>query len=187
VPPQHLVDGGVAGRISRRGEIRSYLRDPSMRLPRVRLTVRWMLALVAVIAVAIYVTIEVWDGLPPRFVVDGIPARIERLRKGMTRQDTEDILGIGKPWYRGGTDARLASGFVSGHIIYESYNVRPLRFPPGSTRPGPGGRPKPAWQTSALIEVRFDVGGSLPHTPPKLVYASFSNNARMIAEMPRSR
>jgi hypothetical protein len=66
-----------------------------MRLPRVRLTVQGMLRLMAVIAVALFVAREFWDGLPPRFVVNGIPGRIEQLRPGMTWEQTRNILGLG--------------------------------------------------------------------------------------------
>ena len=57
-----------------------------MRLPRVRLTVRSMMVLIAVVALGLVLVLaeEFQDGIPPRFVVRGIPKRIARLRPGMT-------------------------------------------------------------------------------------------------------
>jgi hypothetical protein len=55
-----------------------------MRLPRVRLTVRSMMVFIAVVALGLVVAEEFQDGLPPRFVVRGIPKRIARLRPGVT-------------------------------------------------------------------------------------------------------
>ena len=55
-----------------------------MRLPRLRVTARLMMVLVAVVALGVAIAEEFQEGIPPRFVVRGIPKRIDRLRTGMT-------------------------------------------------------------------------------------------------------
>ena len=53
-----------------------------MKLP--RCTVRKLMLITAMIAVGLFVAQESWEGIPPRSVVQGIPARIARLKPGMT-------------------------------------------------------------------------------------------------------
>jgi hypothetical protein len=77
-----------------------------MRLPRGRFTLRSMMVLVAVVALGLAVVEEFQDGLPPQFVVRGIPRRIARIRPGMTLAHAHEILGLERPWLLGGIGAR---------------------------------------------------------------------------------
>ncbi|WP_169977694.1 hypothetical protein [Tautonia rosea] len=163
-----------------------------MRLPRVRLTVRGMICLVAVVAVALFVAREFRDGLPPRFVVDGIPKRIERLRPGMTREQTREILGLETSWLRGGTDARFHLGSAGAHRIRETYYVRSPR--PVVIRASIGGGPVgpvTIRRSKAMIQLVFatdpETGPFQTNPSDRLVRAWFSNDSRTIAEMPGSR
>ncbi len=91
-----------------------------MRLPRVRFTVRGMVVLVAIAAVGFFLVQEFADGMPPRFVVRGIPGRITRLRPGMSRAEVKEILGIDRTWIRGGTSASLAVAHGGAHSSIET-------------------------------------------------------------------
>ena len=95
--------------------------------PRVRFRVRWLMLLVAAIAVGLALLGEFGEGLPPRFVVRGIPARIARLRPGMTWEQTREILGLEQSWLVGGTGAHFGGGVGNGHSMLEAYWVRPPR------------------------------------------------------------
>ncbi len=85
-----------------------------MGLPLVRFTVRRLMFLVAAIAVGLALLGEFGEGLPPRFVVRGIPARIARLRPGMTWEQTHEILGLEQTWLTGGTGAQFGGGDGNG-------------------------------------------------------------------------
>ncbi len=70
---------------------------------RPRVTVRAMLLLVVLSALAMLLYVELKDGgLPPRTIVRRLPGRIARLRPGMTRAEAWGVLGLDRPWYRGG-------------------------------------------------------------------------------------
>ncbi|APW61962.1 hypothetical protein BSF38_03494 [Paludisphaera borealis] len=99
-----------------------------MRHPRSRFSMRTMLLITAIFALGLFVVEEFWDGIPPRFVVRGIPARINRLRRGMTWEQTRDILGLERSWLRGGTNASLRDSEGNGHYMYQTYNVRSPRI-----------------------------------------------------------
>lgn len=163
-----------------------------MRMPRVRISVRGMICLVAVVSVALFGAREFRDGLPPRFIVDGIPKRIERLQPGMNREQTRDILGLETSWLRGGTDARFHMGMGGAHRIHETYYVRPTR--PVVVRASVGGgpiEPVTILRSKAMIQLVFatdpESGPFRERHSDKLVRASFSSDARTIAEMPGSR
>lgn len=163
-----------------------------MRRPRLRCTVRRMILLVAVLALALFLAREFRDGLPPRFVVDGIPRRIERLRPGMTWTQTRDILGLERSWLRGGTDARFFVGTGNGHYSHESYNVRPMRTTvvTARVRGGPPG-PVKIVQSRAWIEIEFrteiESTNRSRNDLTRLRRAAFGSDGRTIAEMPGSR
>jgi hypothetical protein len=65
-----------------------------MKLP--RFTVRNLMFITTIFAVGLFVAQEFWEGMPPRSVVRGIPARIARLEPGMTFRQVHDILGLEK-------------------------------------------------------------------------------------------
>lgn len=151
----------------------------------------------AMIAFVLFLALarEFEDGLPPRFVVNGIPNRIERLRPGMTYEQTRDILGLEKSWLHGGTDARLFSGEGNGHVHYEEYHVRPMRRAVVNARVR-GGPPEPViiFQSPAMIQLKFRTDIRSAHgwnwrkdDSTRLEWAAFSSDFRTIAEMPRPR
>jgi hypothetical protein len=139
-----------------------------------------MIALVAVSALGLFLAREFEEGMPPRFVVRGIPARIGRLRPGMSRAEVREILGVDTSWFWGGTGAKFAIGHGGAHWSSETYLVRPER--------GLGQLVDPA----ELIQLQFTrdparvYGERLDLTPDsdRLVGASFSVHRRTIAEMP---
>src|SRR5262245_31898138 len=99
-----------------------------MRLPRVRVTLRSMMVLVAVVALGLAVVEEFRDGLPPRFVVRSIPRRIARLRPGMTPEEAHESLGFGRPWLLGGMSADWGDIIGMSRTRYEHYNVGAARI-----------------------------------------------------------
>ncbi len=102
--------------------------DIRMRRPRFRITVRATLGLVAACALAMLLYGELKDGLPPRFIVRTLPARIACLRSGMPRAEARDILGIGRPWYRGGLGELTTSSVGAGVFTSEICPIRPTKF-----------------------------------------------------------
>jgi hypothetical protein len=114
---------------------------------RIRLTLRRGMLLVALVAFGLFAWEELRDDLPPRFVVRGIPARIARLKPGMSYRETAEILGLEKSWIRGGTSAW--SDYGSGHARHISwvYTIRPEQ-----TATGTAGVGRPATE----IGVGFD-------------------------------
>jgi hypothetical protein len=107
-----------------------------MRLPRARFTLRSMMVFVAVVALGLAVIEEFQDGLPPRFVLRGIPGRFARLRPGMTPAEAHETLGIMRPWLLGGMGASgpaVANGTVharheSIHTRHEYYDVHAVKI-----------------------------------------------------------
>src|SRR5215471_10543732 len=90
-----------------------------MKLP--RFTVRNLMLITAMVAVGLFVAQESWEGMPPRSVVQGIPARIARLKPGMTVRQVHDILGLEKSWLKGGTDAKFLLGEENGLLYHAVY------------------------------------------------------------------
>jgi hypothetical protein len=157
-----------------------------MRLPRVQFTVRSMMVLIALVALGLVLAEEFQDGIPPRFVVCGIPKRVGWLRPGMTWEQTREILGLEQTWLTGGTGGRPAHCWGDGHYMHLVYDVRPTKIVVRGARAG-GGSPTTVkvLQSTATIELVFD-----PHLPSgnkRLVGASFSIDSTTIAEMRGSR
>jgi hypothetical protein len=166
-----------------------------MGLLHVRFSVRRLMLLVAAIAVGLALLGEFWEGLPPRFVVRGIPARIARLRPGMTWEQTREILGLEQSWLVGGTGAYFGGGEGNGHGMLEAYWVRPPRTVVVMSRVG-GGDPAPVktFRSTAILKLWFRI-----RTDPssgtrnwrrdestRLVRASFDGDSTTIAVMPGS-
>jgi hypothetical protein len=120
-----------------------------------------MMVVVAVVALGLAVVEEFQDGLPPRFVVRGIPMRIARLRPGMTVEQAHEILGLERPWLVGGIGASWEHGILNLGLINELYS-------------GGGAR--------IVLVFREDRSGKL-----RLVRATVSSGSTTIAEMPESR
>jgi hypothetical protein len=136
---------------------------------------------------------EFGEGLPPWFVVRGIPVRIARLRPGMNWEQTHEILGLEQTWLMGGTGAQFGGGEGNGHYVIEGYLVRPLRVVVVMARVG-GGNPAPVktFQSAATIQLSFRTdawSGTRSWRQEKstrLVRASFCSDSTTIAVMPGS-
>jgi hypothetical protein len=152
------------------------------------------MVVVAVAALGLAIAEEFQQGLPPNFVVRGIPSRIDRLRPGMSWQETREILGVEKSWLKGGTGALLGAGGFSAQEAHEVYNVRPSRLVIDLARAG-GGNPgsAKAHQPRAVVEVWFstDIHPGKEdwrlHESTRLVRAVFSIDSKKVAEMPGSK
>lgn len=126
--------------------------------------------LVALVALGLFAWQELRDGMPPRFVVRGIPARIAKLKPGMTYEEAKEILGLEKSWLRGGTSAMSGPIEGSGLGISMNYAVRPngpwihLRF----TRYRPEEEPNDplGLKSVRLADAHFYLDGR-PITMPK--------------------
>ena len=90
---------------------------------RVRMTLRRSMSLVALVALGLFAYAEFQDGSPPRFVVRGIPDRIARLRPGMTYEEAEEVLGLGKSWLRGGLSASWVMADLDGCFIFAVWKI----------------------------------------------------------------
>jgi hypothetical protein len=164
-----------------------------MRLPRVRVTVRLMMVLIAVVALGLAIGEEFQEGIPPRFVVRGMPKRIDRLRAGMSWEQTREILGLEETWLTGGTSAHFSNGGGNGRSMYEVYYVRPPRIVVRKARVG-GGNPAPVQvlQSTATVQLWFSTEFQSTmedwrrDKSTRLARASFSSDSTTIAEMPRS-
>ncbi len=97
---------------------------------RLRLSVRALLGLVAVLTLSLFLHGELKDGMPPRFVLRGIPARMARLKEGMSRAEAHRILGFDRPWYRGGIGPVRFSTEMLGILTRETADLRPARPAP---------------------------------------------------------
>lgn len=104
-------------------------RTPRAARPKVRITVRGLLLLVALSALTMLVYREVKDGLPPRFVIRSVPGRIARLRPGMTRAKARAILGVDRPWYLGGSGPPAATIDGAGIRMRETRHEAPEGAP----------------------------------------------------------
>ena len=130
------------------------------------------------------------EGVPPRFVVHGIPQRMHRLRPGMSREQTREILGLEQTWLTGGTDARFAYGEGNGHDQHEVYYIRPPRIVArmmrhvGGGHPAPIGGPRIEGDDPALIQDGFRVvdresaGGQAHATRPGLPLLRLQDDCR---------
>jgi hypothetical protein len=158
-----------------------------MRLPRARFTVRRLMLVIAAVAVAIVVTEEFADGVPPRFVLRGIPARIGQLRRGMTKRQSYQILGIDRSWMAGGISARPGPINADRHRTSEIYFLRALRLVP-TDQLGRAARVLPS-SGAVILEYRFDrqsTPGQDEYESAQLEQALFSGDGRIIAKMPSS-
>jgi hypothetical protein len=154
-----------------------------MKLPRVRITMRLLMAVVAAVALSLFLAQEFGEGLAPRFVLRSIPGRISRLRPGMTRAQTYEVLGNGKSWLTGGTGARLGARRAVGSTIDERLHIGP----PNVDRAGSDW----VFWPSAMIKLRFrrDPNWSGSDDDDKhthLESATYYFDFRTIAKMPGS-
>jgi hypothetical protein len=163
-----------------------------MRQPRFRLTVRMTMLFIAIVALGLFVVEEFSDGMPPRFVIRGIPSRINRLRPGMSWEETRDILGFERAWFKGGTNATFGHGEGNGGYMHEVYYIRSPRLVMGTSSVN-GGAPQPTGflQSEAMIQVWFSTKMQSgfedwrTKETSRLTRASFSSDRTLIAEMPR--
>ena len=156
---------------------------PGMCLPRA--SVRRLMLLVALSALGTLVAREFRHGSPPEFVVRGIPARVHRLRPGMTWGETRDILGLERHWLRGGTSAEGGGGLTDGPRASVLYFV-------GGARGGlqrPGAPQPPSYPPRGVIHLSFmmGAGGLAWRASPatRLLDASLHADGRVVAQMAR--
>jgi hypothetical protein len=127
----------------------------AMRFPRPRFSVRWMMVAVALVAAGLFVEREFGEGLPPNYVLRGIPARIARLKPGMTRKQVHEILGLKKSWLQGGLSAKYGAGRLAVRTMSESYDLRWVDRWATPSNPFPAmGSFVP--QSTAVIRLQFD-------------------------------
>ncbi len=170
-----------------------------MRWPRVRITVGRLMIVVAAVAVVLLIVREFQDGVPPRFVLRGIPGRIEQLQPGMSKEQTYEILGLEKSWIWGGTNATFWSGEGNNHYIHEMFCFRPMKIVELNPLNGDSSKLQ-IYQSAASIQLKFrrdpTLGWKISRVPvqkaPKtednsyqLEWASFSCDFQTVAEMPR--
>ena len=158
-----------------------------MRLPRPRFTVWRLMLVVAAIAAGLVLVGEFGEGLPPRYILRGIPARIDRLRRGMTRRQSYAILGLNQSWMTGGIGARPGERERRLNSIHEAHYVRAPRIVIMNHEGGP----LRILQSSGMIQLWYcqhprSASGHLDDESDELVRASFSVDGRTIAEMPGS-
>lgn len=161
-----------------------------MTLP--RFTIRRLTILVALIALGCFVTSELWDGLPPRFVVRGLKGRIERLKPGMSHEEVVEILGLNKSWLRGGTGATAGIFDGDGHFQNEEYYVRPPRIVTRTATVGSANGPVGVYESRTTIQLIFETPGGIEdplagRPEMKLRSAWASDDGRIIAEVPGGR
>lgn len=159
-----------------------------MRFPRIRLGVRAMLVLVALSALAMLLYVEMKDGgLPPRTIVRRLPARIARLRPGMTRAESWGVLGLDRPWYRGGVlgpgervpDGATIIGDPVPGAVREDFSIGVRRYP-GPPPVAPNASARITFATSVAriqLEYRGDhgPGTSGPNGSDRLVGATLTD------------
>ena len=129
-----------------------------MRMPRVRFTVRRMMVAVALVAAGLFAEREFGAGIPPNFVLRSIPARIGRLKPGMTRKQVHEILGLRKSWLLGGLSAKYGAGRLAVRTMTETYDLRPLKWvnrwaTPSNPHPAMGSFVR---RSTAVIRLQFD-------------------------------
>jgi hypothetical protein len=164
-----------------------------MQLPQCRFTVRRLMLITAGLALGLFIASECWDGMPPRFVLRGIPARIDRLRPGMTWEQAREIIGLETSWIEGGTSARFHGSERMGNLAHETYYLRPPRLVAGMA-PESGSPAMPAfYQSGAMIQLWFTTDGGAGilewrgDKATRLTGASFSSDSRVVSKMPGSR
>ncbi len=162
-----------------------------MKLP--RFTVRNLMFITAIFAVGLFVAQEFWEGIPPRSVVQGIPARIARLEPGMTFEQVHDILGLEKSWLMGGTDAKILLAQENGPIYHLVCYVRPASRVTGTPNVKGITTSLGVYRSHAMIEIWFDLvasprqDGGRKLRAIRLNRVSFSCDGETIAEMPDGR
>jgi hypothetical protein len=160
-----------------------------MKLP--QFTVRRLMFITAIFAVGSFIAREFWEGMPPRSVVLGIPARLERLKPGMGYSQVQELLGLEKHWLKGGIGAQCVLSVGDGWETLFVYRVRPTKRP--RPKPGVGWTAMDYYQSHAMVQLWFDkdptpkMDGGRKLWRLRLTRASFSIDGRTMAEMPDAR
>lgn len=160
---------------------------------RIRLTFRRIMLLVAVVAVGLFAWVEFRDGIPPRFVLDGVPARVARLRPGMSYQETKEILGLETSWLRGGTSASTYYGSGDRKRMDWVYALRQEQLTAAAAArmkarsPGlvPHVEPTARIHLGFVMDLREDEQDWRQSPSTRLASARFVADGRVVAEMPR--
>jgi hypothetical protein len=117
-----------------------------------------MMVAVALVAAGLFAEREFGEGIPPNFVLRGVPARIGRLKPGMTRKQVHEILGLRKSWLLGGLSAKYGEGWLAHRTMTEIYDLRPLEWvnlyaSPSNPHPALG---RLVQRSTAVIRLQFD-------------------------------
>jgi hypothetical protein len=146
---------------------------------------------VAAVAVGLVLIREFEDGIPPKYVLRRIPARITQLRPGMSRAQTQRILGLKESWMWGGSSASLIRMEGTPNVIHETYGMRPRRIV-GT---------KSLFESSVNIQLHYHMSRPFPERSAaydyvqqvladesvQLVSASFVVDGQTVARMPGPR
>jgi hypothetical protein len=151
------------------------------------------MVLTAIFAVGLVLAQEFGEGMPPRAVVRGIPARIARLEPGMTFRQVHEILGLEQSWFKGGTDAKCLLAEENGPRYHAVYFVRPACRVAGP--PNVKGIPTSlgVYRSHAMIEIWFDLvasprrDGGRQLRATRLTRVCFTSDGETIAEIPDGR
>jgi hypothetical protein len=158
-----------------------------------RFTLRNLMVVTAICAVVLFVAQEFREGMPPRSAVRGIPARIARLKPGMTFRQVHDILGLEKSWFKGGTDAKCLLAQEDGPVYHLVYSVRPASRVAGTPHVKGITTSLGVYRSHAMVEIWFDLVASPRRDGGRklratcLAHVSFSSDGETIAEMPDGR
>lgn len=160
---------------------------------RIRLTVRQILLLVAVVAIGLFAWVEFRDGIPPRFVLNGVPARVARLRPGMSYQEAKEILGLETSWLRGGTSAWSNYGSGDGKRMEWVYALRQEQLTAAEAArmkarsPGlvPHAEPTARIDLGFVMDLREDEQDWRQSPSTRLASARFVADGRVVAVMPK--
>lgn len=160
---------------------------------RIRLTLRRITLLVALVAVGLFAWVEFRDGIPPRFVLNGVPARVARLRPGMSYQETKEILGLETSWLGGGTSAWTYYGSGDRKRMEWVYALRQEQLTAAAAArmkarsPGlvPHVEPTARIHLGFVMDLREDEPDWRQSPSTRLASARFVADGRVVAEMPK--
>jgi hypothetical protein len=160
---------------------------------RIRLTLRRTMLLVVLVALGLLAWVEFREGSPPRFVLKGVPARVARLRPGMSFRETKEILGLETSWLRGGTGACTYYGSGGRTSMMWVYALRQEQITAAvaalmkARSPGlvPHIEPSAKIELSFIMDLKEDERDWRQSPSTRLASARFIADGRVVADMPR--
>ena len=160
---------------------------------RMRLTLRHATFLVALVALGLFAWVEFRDGIPPRCVLNGVPARIACLRPGMSYRETKEILGLETSWLRGGTSAWTYYGSGDRKSMVWVYALRQEQITAEvaarakAQSPGlvPHIEPTTTLHLNFVMDLEEDEQDWRRSPSTRLASAKFIADGKVVAEMPK--